>query len=278
VKSSKAATYSREHKIPELRFDDWESQKLTSFAGLIVYQKLFSDLDIRDRLRECFAHRRVEPIYGFHRIALLLIIHVVLGYRKLRDRDFYDQDPMVLRTLGLRRLPDTSTISRALKSVDRQSVDGMSTFMSDMVIDRLRMERVRTLTLDFDGSVISTARHAEGTAVGYNKMKKGRRSYYPLFCTVAQTGQFLDVLHRSGNVHDSNGAVAFVRSNIERAREVGPGMIVETRFDSAFFSEEMLGDLDHEGVEFSASVPFERFTELKKIVEERSRWRVIDSE
>ncbi len=278
MKSSKAATYSREHKIPELRFDDGESQKLTSFAGLIVYQKLFADLDLRKRLRDCFAHRRVEPIYGFHRIALLLIIHVVLGYRKLRDRDFYDQDPMVLRTLGLKRLPDTSTISRALKSVDRKSVDGMSTVMSDMVVDRLRVERVRTLTLDFDGSVISTTRHAEGTAVGYNKMKKGRRSYYPLFCTVAQTGQFFDVLHRSGNVHDSNGSVSFVRSNMERAREIGPGMIIESRFDSAFFNEEMLSDLDHEGAQFTASVPFERFTELKRLVEERSRWCVIDGE
>ena len=89
MKSSKAATFSREHKIPELRFDDGESQKLTSFAGLIVYQKLFADLDLRKRLGECFAHRRVEPIYGFHRIALLLIIHVVLGYRKLRDRDLF---------------------------------------------------------------------------------------------------------------------------------------------------------------------------------------------
>ena len=36
--------------------------------------------------------------------------------------------------------------------------------------------------------------------------KKGARSYYHLLCTVAQTGQFLDVLHRPGNVHDSKGA------------------------------------------------------------------------
>ena len=51
------------------------------------------------------------------------------------------------------------------------------------------------------------------TAVGYNKKKKGQRSYYPLFCTVAQTGQVLDVWHRAGNVHDSNGARAFILVN-----------------------------------------------------------------
>lgn len=62
------------------------------------------------------------------------------------------------------------------------------------------------VTLDFDGSVQSTRRFAEATAVGYNKREKGARSYYPLFCTIAQIGQVLDGLHRPGNVHDSKGA------------------------------------------------------------------------
>ncbi|MFK7890101.1 MAG: hypothetical protein AB8B63_04745 [Granulosicoccus sp.] len=45
----------------------------------------------------------------------------------------------------------------------------------------------------------------EGTAVGFNKSKKGQRRDYPLYCTtVAQTGQVQDVFNRSGNVHDSN--------------------------------------------------------------------------
>ena len=75
---------------------------------------------------------------------------------------------------------------------------------------RTRSVPAPTVTLDFDGSVLSTNRHAEGAAVGFNKAKKGARSYYPLFGTVAQTGQVLDLLHRSGNVHDSNGALGFI--------------------------------------------------------------------
>ena len=62
------------------------------------------------------------------------------------------------------------------------------------------------MTLDFDGSGIITKGHAEGTAVGFNKAKKGGRSYYPLFCRVAQTGQLFDLLHRPGKVHAPIGA------------------------------------------------------------------------
>jgi hypothetical protein len=85
------------------------------------------------------------------------------------------------------------------------------------------------VTLDFDGSVIGTGRWAEGTAVGFNRKKKGQRSYYPLFCTLAQTGQVFDVLHRSGNVHDSHGARNFILACIATVRAALPGVCIEVR-------------------------------------------------
>ena len=133
----------------------------------------------------------------------------------------------------------------------------------------MEKEQLATITLDFDGSVQSTKRHAEGTAVGFNKVHKGARSYYPLFCTVAQTGQVFDELHRSGNVHDSNGAVDFVTACVRRMREQLPGARLEARLDSAFFSETLLERLEALDVEYTVSVPFERFSELKQMIRQR---------
>ena len=132
--------------------------------------------------------------------------------------------------------------------------------------------------MDFDGSVQSTSRRAEGTAVGFNKKKKGARSYYPLFCTLAQTGQVLSFLHRSGNVHDSNGAREFILHCVQQVRGTLPGVIIEIRMDSAFFSDEIVAALNAHGVEFTISVPFERFLKLKQMIERRRRWRTIDGE
>jgi hypothetical protein len=134
------------------------------------------------------------------------------------------------------------------------------------------------ITLDFDGSVQSTRRHAEGTAVGYNKKRKGARSYYPLFCTIAQTAQVLDFLHRSGNVHDSNGAREFIWACIEEVRRALPGARIEVRMDSAFFSDEIVSYLQQAGIEFTISVPFERFCQLKGMIEARHRWRPVNAE
>jgi hypothetical protein len=217
-------------------------------------------------------------IVGLPKVTMILIVHLMLGYRRLRDLDRYRDDPLVRRCLGLRRMPHVSTVSRALMRADRNAVVKVQQLNRNLVLNRLQQEAMARVTLDFDGSVISSGRYAEGLAVGYNARKKGQRSYYPLFATVAQTAQVLDVLHRSGNVHDSHGAIAFMRDCIEAVHERLPGVMVESRKDAAFFSDEIVGFLDRAGVEFTISVPFERFPQLKELIESRRRWRQLDSE
>lgn len=275
MKFSKKHIFSRVFKIPVIKFED---QRLTSFAGLVLYQPVLQQLQLKARLKKCFAHLKVSEIFGHPMIMLLLILHLIMGYRKLRDLDYYQDDPMVKRVLGLQRLPDVSTVSRALRTVDQKAIDQVRALVQDLVIQRLKTLSLARLTLDFDGSVISTnQRRAEGTAVGFNKQKKGARSYYPLFCTIAQTGQVLDVLFRPGNVHDSNGAQEFIRRCLQVLKEALPGVALEARMDSAFFSDEIVTLLETQGVEFSLSVPFERFAELKQMIQERKRWKRLDA-
>jgi hypothetical protein len=273
AKLSKTEVRGKAGVIPTLRF---EEQSLTSFAGLVVFQQLFAHLELKQRLWRCFRHLAGSSVYGHHVIVLLLVVHLLLGYRELRDSRYYRDDEMVKRLLGLKRIPDVATMSRALAGADERSVEALRTESRNLVLERLEALALPRVTADFDGTVLSTGRHAEGTAVGFNKQKKGRRSYYPLFCTLAQTGQVLDVHHRPGNVHDSNGARGFIGQCHRAIREVLPGARLETRMDSAFFSEEIIDLLHREGVEFTASVPFERFAVLKSMIESRRRWRKID--
>jgi hypothetical protein len=211
-------------------------------------------------------------------VVLLLVIHFVLGFRSLRESRFYADDPLVKRVLGLKRLPDVATLSRSLTTADVASVEALQGLVGGLVLERVTDQTLPTITLDFDGSVLGTGRRAEGTAVGFNRKKKGQRSYYPLFCTVAQTGQVLDVLHRSGNVHDANGAKDFIRRCVERVRQCLPDARIETRMDAAFFSEEIVSLLDTLKVFYTISVPFARLPVLKERIEQRQRWRRIDDD
>lgn len=270
MKPSRAEVRGKATLGMELRF---EAQHLTSYSGLILFQNFFSLMGIKERLWRCFRHLNANPIYGHHVMVMLLVVHLIIGHRRLRDLDYYRDDELVKRVLGLKRLPDVSTLSRSLSSADERCVDNVRAESTTVVLERLVVEGLASVTLDFDGSVLSTGRHAEGTAVGFNKQKKGARSYYPLFCTVAQTDQVLDVHHRPGNVHDSNGADAFIERCVRTVRESLPRARIEVRIDSAFFNQGILGRLHALGVTFTVSVPFERFAELKAMVERRRRWR-----
>lgn len=272
MKLSRDQVRRKTHAIPVLQFED---QQLTSFSGLFVFHLLFQRLDLKQRLRDAFRHLHSCRAYD-HALAVLgLIIHLLLGFRQLRDLRYYRDDPMVQRVLGLQRLPDVATVSRLLASADAQSVAALRQLCRRLVVERLASLGLRRLTVDFDGSVIGTGRSAEGTAVGFNRQKKGQRSYYPLFCTIAQSGQVFDVHHRPGNVHDSNGAEEFIRACVEHLRQALPGIQIEVRMDGAFFSDALVTLLGELGVEFTISVPFERFVELKGRIENRCVWHSL---
>ena len=63
--------------------------------------------------------------------------------------------------------------------------------------------------------------------------------------------------------------ITFVRKYIPKAK-------IEARLDSAFFSDEIVHCFRKLKVEFSITVPFERFVELKTKVELRKKWKLID--
>ena len=269
MKLSRNQVQRKTRILPELQFTD---KKLTSFAGLVLFQALIRRLDLRNRLRGCFRHLKIKPAYDYAILMLGLVVHLLLGYRNLKDIRFYHDDPMVKRLLGLAKLPNMATLSRMLKNVDPTVVTKLRALLRDLVLTSLASLPRRRITLDFDGSVQSTSRWAEGTAVGFNKKKKGARSYYPLFATVAQTGQVLDFLHRPGNVHDSKGALEFIRHCVACIRAILPGILIEVRMDSAFFSHAMVKHLKGLGVEFTITVPFARFVELKEILQKQGKW------
>jgi len=273
AKSSKSEVRGRSRRIDQVTFKD---QSLTRFGGLAIVQDFFTQTGFRDRLRSALRGIADAGSYGYDRLVLVLIVHHLLGYRLLREIDDYADDAMAARTVGLKRLPSVATLSR-IGHAPAALVSRLRTFVADGVIRRIRDSGLRTVTLDFDGSVQSTRRRAEGSAVGYNSRRKGERSYYPLLCTIAQLGQVFDVLHRPGNVHDSRGAHELITACVERIRGATRGVRIEARLDTAFCAPAILEQLEHLRVAFTVSMHFTRSPAIKEAVERRRKWHRLDA-
>ncbi len=274
MKVSKAQIQGRHQAISAIKFED---QQLTSYAGAVLLQPLFERLFLTNRLEAALATIESRGAYGLGTVFLQLVLQLMLGFHCYRDRDAYQGDPLLANILRLKQFPDVATLSRVLSGAGPACVDAIRGLIRRLVLERLENSVLRRITLDFDGSVLSTRRHAEGTAVGFNRHRKGERSYYPLFCTISQLGMLFDFHHRPGNVHDSNGASAFVTHCIDKVRQFLPTRVLEVRMDSAFFQETLLQTLHTMSVGFSASVPFDRFPVLKKEVEGSVDWKRINA-
>jgi len=123
---------------------------------------------------------------------MLLIVHLLLGYRRLRDLSYYQDDPMVKRLLGLNQLPDASTVSRALGSLDGLSIEKVRELCRNLVIERLKKMAIYRLTLDFDGSVLWTlSRTTEGTAVAITGREREPGVIIPCFALWPRRGRYL---------------------------------------------------------------------------------------
>jgi hypothetical protein len=144
VKVAKGDIYSQANSIPELKFED---QQLTSFAGLVVFQKLFRNCRLKERMEESCAHLLGRHYYSFSTIVQCLIVHIILGYRQLRESEFYREDPLVKRVLGLKALPSVPTVSRMLSEFDDHSVALQQEANRDLVLERLQKEAFQTEVL-----------------------------------------------------------------------------------------------------------------------------------
>ena len=206
MKHSKSSVRRKfSHKL-QLRFDD---QRLTSFAGLLIFHQLFYDLDLRKRITRCFAHQSDRKSFSSSSIVLLLIVGVLLGYRRLRDISYFKDDPMTLRILGVSFMPSVSTVSRHLSSLDDGCVRKFQCLQQQMVIEAIVREQLSRVTMDFDGSVLGTCRSPKALLVASIVKRKASAAIIhsfahwlkPLkcsrYCTEAVTYTIAMVLNRS---------------------------------------------------------------------------------
>ena len=61
-------------------------------------------------------HLRGSEIYARHVVVMMQIVHLLLGFRELRDARYYHDDVIVKRLLRFKRLPTVSAASRALSA------------------------------------------------------------------------------------------------------------------------------------------------------------------
>lgn len=245
---------------------------LTSHAGLEFLRRYLGLSGVGALLRP-LSGMLPRTDFGVARMVLVLLALLISGGRRLRHLRYLDSDPLVLRLCGLTRLPTPRTVGRWLRAFRARHLPRLQALNAVVVARAIRHTGTRRLTIDVDGSVVSTGQRVQWAQRGFNPHHRKVPSYYPITAYEAQSGQVLRVQNRPGNVHDGKGARRFLRDLFAQLRAtLSDGYVHEFRMDGAFCRQDVLTLLERHGAEYAIKMPFYPWLGLKPRVQQTRVW------
>jgi hypothetical protein len=273
VRQPKAELRTRVNGPLRLRY---ARRGLTSYAGLEFVRRFLHGAGWVRTLRQELAG--LPPTdFGVVGMVLAVLALLLSGGRRVRHLRYLAGDPVVQRFCGLRRLPTPRTVGRWLGAFRARHLPRLQWVNALVVARAIRESAQRRLTIDVDGSVVSTGLQVAWAQRGYNPHHRKVPSYYPITAYEAQSGQVLRVQNRPGNVADGKAAQRFLRELFAQLRAtLGAAYRLEFRMDGAFFRRDILDQLERAGAEYAIKVPFYPWLGLKACVQATRTWTRID--
>ena len=253
------------------------SHKVTSHAGLELLRGYLIQSGFRDQMNQLFKGKLPTTDYGARRMILLMLGLLIAGGRRLWHLRYLAEDPIVQRFASLKRVPSPMTAGRWLRQFTQEHVELLLTLNSSITTAAIQRLRLRRITVDVDGSVLSTGATVEGARRGFNPHHRKVPSYYPITAYEAQSGQVLRVHNRSGNIHDGKASPPFLKELLAQLEPITvKRRILEFRMDGAFFRSDVIDLLDQHRAEWAIKVPFYPWLRLKDYVAQAPEWKRVD--
>jgi hypothetical protein len=229
----------------EFSFEDTE---LTHFGGLVLMQRFCQCLRLRWLLQRdvIIAHR--EGDFQPADLLLAMIYVLIAGLRRVSKTEILQYNGAFLSLLRLERFPYASTLRRFLHRMEPRGVRQLV-----RLHDRLRGQLFElpsshsSLIFDLDSVVLTVYGEQQGSRVGYNPKKRGRRSYHPLLCFESQRQEYWHGSFRPGNVAAKAGTVKFMERCLAKVPSHVARSRVRVRADSGFYEGKLLGMLENKG-------------------------------
>lgn len=253
----------------------FSTEALTAHAGLSLIGDFLGSVGWAEQIREIFADREFETDYGSFRMTPAVIGLILIGGTRLSHLRELAIEPVFLRFARFTQLPSERTLSRWLKDISGGYRDRLTGLLRDIAFSTWAHGNLRRVTIDLDGTVVRTGGSVEGAERGFNPHHPKDPSYDALTAHLAQTGQLLDVVNRSGRVHDSEGSVGRLRFLIDDVRERLGNVPIEVRLDGAFCQAPVLELLEASGVDFAMKLPMWKWLDVRDRIHQRKSWSKV---
>lgn len=230
----------------------YSDKKVTPWGGMKLLKDFIDHLQILPYLNELNipqpnSNRGYDPtilILGFW-------LSIITGGNRFSHTDWLRYDTTLQSIFELDKLPSSSTYNRFFYKFDIEKNSQIFPQLQQWFMDQFKVGK---LTIDLDSTVITRYGNQEGSAIGYNPKKKGRKSHHPLMAFVDQTKMVANAWLRAGNTADTNNYKAFLEETFDVVlKNKSVGLV---RADSGFYSDKFLSWFEKRDLNYVIAVKF----------------------
>lgn len=273
-----------------LRKREWEPQDTPMFTGTNVHFEvaerargidvggvpamhvLAKKTGLKRAIDKHVSVLKVHKPYHESDHVLNVAFNILAGGTCLEDIELRRNNESYLDALGAQRIPDPTTAGDFCRRFEQPHIEALMAAMNET---RLRVWRQQPdsffaeAILEADGTLApTTGEKKEGMDISYD----GQWCYHPLLVSLANTGEPLFLINRSGNRPSHEGASERFDQAIELVR-LGGFRKVTLRGDSDFSQTEHLDRWDADGIEFVFG--YDAIQKLQKIADGLTSWRLF---
>jgi hypothetical protein len=220
-----------------------------TYGGIGMLRRLAQEVGLVDAIDRRLHLLKFHLPYHESDHVLNFAINALCEGTCLQDIELRRNDEVFLDALGADAIPDPTTAGDFCRRFEEQDVRLLLGIINETRLrawQRQAPEFFAEAVIDMDGTmVITTGECKEGMDISY----RGEWGYHPLVVTLANTGEVLAIVNRSGNRPSFEGAAAEADRAIAICRR-GGFRRVRLRGDTDFSQTEYLDGWDREGVLF----------------------------
>ncbi|MCB9923039.1 MAG: IS1380 family transposase [Planctomycetaceae bacterium] len=226
-----------------------ERQCGTAYGGVAVMHQLVRELQLAEAIDQRLQLLKWHKPYHESDHVLNFAYNALCDGTCLEDMELRRTDEAYLDGLGARRTPDPTTAGDFCRRFEEHDVRTLMEVFDETrlkVWQRQPAEFFAEAQIDMDGTLVETgAEKMQGIDISYN----GVWGYHPLVVSLANTGEVLSVVNRSGNRPSHEGAAAEADKAIAVCRRAGFRRI-RLRGDTDFTQTKHLDRWDEDHVTF----------------------------